>query len=269
MRLRLERERQLQQSCDAIGNLLRTALAAKVESPLPDESKQAGAGDAVIAALTNRLHRQVQSAEQRARREVERIYRHQDSDVGAPELDLLNTDLFTEQSWQLFGLSKLQLITTGAASGAIAGGSLDVLLGGTSLLLGTVVGGALGSVTAWLGGPELAKIKILGATLGGDTATVGPIREINFPWVLLGRACLHHALISERNHALRTQVVADLQQSDNFFDFLNAGQRARMEKAFARSRSGSNDAREMLRQSVTEVLTTYQTARHQEAERLT
>ncbi|MEM9622008.1 MAG: GTPase/DUF3482 domain-containing protein [Pseudomonadota bacterium] len=248
--LERERARQLQQASTAIADFLQSALTARVDQRIAPGAS----AESVGADLTGRLKQRIQATEKRCQSEVQRIYRHQSAAISSAQLELVNTDIFTEQSWQLFGLSRLQLVATGAASGAIAGGTLDLLLGGTSLFLGSLLGGAVGTVTAWFGGPELAKVKILGQAVGGDLATAGPIRDANFPWVLLGRACLHHALISERNHAVREQVVAELGQTEGFFDFLDNAERAQIERLFYGMRRGDIGAGEKLVPLIQKVL---------------
>ncbi len=248
-----ERQRQLQQASVAIASLLQAAIAAKVQKRVPPEGQQKD----FTMSLTARLQDQIRAAEAGAQQEVQRIYRHSATTVDSTQLQLLHADLFTEQSWRLFGLSRMQLVASGAVSGAVAGGAVDLLLGGASLLLGTVIGGALGSVTAWFGGPELAKIEVLGSSLGGDVATAGPIANPNFPWVLLGRACLHHTLVSERNHAVREHVVAQLQAGDHFFDFLEASLRNQVERQFSRIRKGDAGPLNPLQSAVADVLRAY------------
>ena len=252
--LKNERTRQLQQSGEIIADMLQTALVAKVDRPI-GESEDV---NKLMPGLSEKLQTLVRGVESEAQKEVQRAYRHESTDVSRSQLEWVTSDIFTAQTWQLFGLSKLQLVTTGAASGAIAGGSLDLLLGGTSMLMGTVIGTVIGSVSAWFGGPELAKINVLGSTLGGETATAGPIKDPNLPWVLLGRACLHHALISERNHAARNQVIADLDRDREFFDFLTTKRRGEIERVFSRIRKGDAGMREELQPLVVDVLTIYQ-----------
>ena len=123
---------------------------------------------------------------------------------------MLELDLFAEETWDLFGLSKNQLLVTGSMGGAAAGLGIDVMFGGTTLLLGATLGAVAGAVGSWFGSDELAKTKVLGTPLGGKQLQVGPISAANFPWMLLGRAWVHHYLIKERNHALREVLSVDL-----------------------------------------------------------
>ena len=129
------------------------------------------------------------------------------------------------------------LAFTRALSGALAGGGVDALLGGASLALGAGIGALLGGAGAWFGGSELAKVKVLGETLGGKVLQVGPVKAANFPWVLLGRAWLHHQLVAERNHAYRAEISLAVQAEENLMDALPDALAKELGRSFARLRS--------------------------------
>ena len=103
-----------------------------------------------------RLKERLARREARCREAVQLIYRHESLAREETEQTLLQSDLFTEAGWELFGLSRQRLLVSGVLAGAAAGGGVDVLLGGTSLALGAGIGAVLGGVGAWLGGGELA-----------------------------------------------------------------------------------------------------------------
>ena len=196
--------------------------------------------DALQKTLEERLRRRLEMREQQTRRQVQSVYRHERlvlDDVGA---ELLGMALFTEEGWELFGLSRLQLVLTGSMAGALTGLGLDALVGGSSLLLGSALGAVVGGAGAWLAGDELAKTRVLGDSLGGETLQVGPVVANNFPWVLLGRAWVHHHLVSERNHAHRERLSANLADAQNVMDGLDDGLRKRLAAAFRQiSEAGS------------------------------
>jgi hypothetical protein len=127
---------------------------------------------------------------------------------------------------------------TGAISGAAAGSGVDLILGGTSLLLGAGVGALLGGVGAWFGTGDLAKVKVLGGSLGGRVLKVGPIKAQNFPWVMLGRAWLHHHLVAERNHAVRAAVVMAVGADSNLMDVVPDTLRKQLASSIRRIRNG-------------------------------
>ena len=49
-------------------------------------------------------------------------------------------------------------------------------------------------------------MRVRGIPSGGKVLSYGPSRNVNFPFVLLGRALLHHRLVSKRTHAVRDEL---------------------------------------------------------------
>jgi predicted GTPase len=172
--------------------------------------------------------------EQRCRDEVEQIYSHRNLERQEPLVQLLDEDLFSRQTWLLFGLTRKQLIATGALGGAAAGGVIDLAVHGTSLLLGSGLGAVAGGVSAWLTSDRIANVKVLGHPLGGEEISAGPMRNINFPYVVLGRALLHLRVVAERTHAYRGPIAIDPEWLT--WQVSDAGMRRRFEKLFSRLR---------------------------------
>jgi len=172
--------------------------------------------------------------EQRCRVEVEQIYKHRNLERNEPLVQLLDDDLFSSQTWVLFGLTRKQLIATGALGGAAAGGVIDLAVHGASLLLGSGLGAVAGGVSAWLTSDRIANVKVLGHPLGGEEISVGPMRNINFPYVVLGRALLHQGVIADRTHAYRGPI--DINPELLTWQLSDAGIRRRFEKLFSRLR---------------------------------
>jgi hypothetical protein len=104
-------------------------------------------------------------------------------------------------------------------------------------LLGAGIGALLGGASALLGARQLAKTEILGQPLGGYRLTVGPVKELNLPWVLLGRARLHHRLIAERNHSRREALIVDATNVEHAADTIDPARRRSLAQAFATLRS--------------------------------
>ena len=133
---------------------------------------------------------------------VQEIYHHDGLEARESAAAYLVEDVFSAQSFNVFGLSQTQLAVTGAASGAVVGGAVDVALGGASLLLGAGIGAVLGAFGTLASAGSLAKVRVLGLPLGGYELSVGPITDPNLPWVLLGRA------LAARKARRRTQSRA-------------------------------------------------------------
>jgi hypothetical protein len=152
-------------------------------------------------ALVGRYRERLRSLEQRCHDRVQEVYDHARVARVEPQLDLLAEDLFSEETWLRFGLSRGQLATLGAGSGALLGGTLDAAVGGASFLLGALVGAGLGAAAGWAGANRLVETRLASIPLGGRRLVAGPTRNRNFPHVVLGRARLHHLLLARRTHS--------------------------------------------------------------------
>lgn len=250
--LQKERDRRVKRSAAEIARCLVDTLTCTERTTLKPWDNV----DAKKQKLGIRLREKVRGREQHTFENVQRIYRHQDLAREAPVTDIVDTDLFTTDKWEVFGLSRGQLAVTGAFSGAAAGGGIDLILGGASLALGAGVGAVVGGAGAWFGSGGLARVKVLGGTLGGRVLQVGPIKARNFPWVLLGRAWLHHHLVAERNHARRTAIVMAVDADRNLMDVVPDALKKQLAASFRRIARGDTDGKhyERLVEQVEELL---------------
>ena len=228
-----ERTRRRNLAAGEIADLLCDALTlvehAATERGEPDPEE--------VLGLRTRLERRVRERERRERQAVQDIYQHRGVAREETGASLLDVDVFSRTAFSAFGLSHAQLAMTGALSGALAAGGVDLALGGASLGAVTLGGALVGGVSALFGAHEIAKARVLGQKLGGRELVVGPIAAPNFPWVLLGRAVLHQHVVAERNHARREALVLDFSKSSPLTESIDAGQRGRLEREFKRLRA--------------------------------
>ncbi len=232
--LTAERSRRKQAAAVEIADLLIAALSARVTVPLAREDADEAARDRGRAELRE----EIRKLERAARRAVQEIYHHDGLETREAAGSYLVEDVFSERSFNIFGLSGTQLALTGAASGAAAGIAVDAVLHGASLLLGAAVGAAVGAAGTLAGAGRLAKMRILGQPLGGYELQVGPVTAPNLPWVLLGRALLHVKLVAERNHARRGELVLEAQAGAHLADAIDPARRRKLEALFRRLRDG-------------------------------
>lgn len=143
--------------------------------------------------------------EQQSIQELFGVYAHFNTSLSIDDLSL-PPDLFDCEQWYMWGLSKQQLATVGAITGAAAGATADAMVAGQSLMLGAIGGGLLGFGSAWLGANKLVNAKVIGLPLGGYEACYGPIKNKNFPYVVIGRFIYLHQQVSQRNHAMRNAM---------------------------------------------------------------
>lgn len=233
-----ERAARRLRSAGEIARLLIESASMVERASLAEGEEVQARQEKLMQALKKRLRRR----EERCREAVQGYYRHQSLGRDESGQALLDTDLFTDSGWELFGLSRPRLLVSGVLTGALAGGGIDVLLGGASLALGAGIGAVVGGAGAWFGGGELAKVKVLGESLGGQVVQVGPVKAPNFPWVLLGRAWLHHQLVAERNHAYREVISLAVQGEQNLMDTLPEALSRTLGRSFAKLARSGDDA---------------------------
>lgn len=224
------RDAQRRSAAREIAEMIADALALVVEHKLgPDEDARPYA-----ASLEAEYQAALSKRESAHRRAVQGIYGHHEIDAHGAELQLLEADLFSEDAWLAFGLSRRDLVTAGAASGAATGGVVDIALGGASLLLGVAAGAAIGGVLGWFGAGRLAELKVVDRPLGGQLARFGPSKNPNFPFVLFGRARYHCGLLAARTHAMRDSLDLDAEQEvDIAARFpLESAQRSALDRSF-------------------------------------
>lgn len=186
------------------------------------------------AVLEDAYRRRLRQFEQRARTEIETIYGFDELDREEIDMDLLDTDLLSQESWLAFGLKKRDLVVAGAAGGAIAGGVIDAALLGASFLTGSIVGGAIGGALGYFSSDKLADVKLLHQPLGGLRLRCGPTRNVQFPFVLLGRALLHHRLVQGRTHAQRGVLKVGYEENQRKVEVLPDGSAREFSRHFSR-----------------------------------
>ncbi len=158
-------------------------------------------------------------------------------------MEPLDQDLFSTDHWYFWGLNRRQLIATGAVGGAVVGGVIDAGVGGTSALLGTLLGATIGGVTAFFSSGRLTRARVLNLPLGGRVLRCGPTKDVNFPYVVLGRALYHHARVAGRTHANRGALtLSDDEAGPTWADRIPREQRNAIERSFRRVRDGTDPA---------------------------
>jgi hypothetical protein len=185
--------------------------------------------------------------EVQTQKQIEKIWNHDHLQKEQALLTFDGLDLFSEESASVFGLTRKELIITGATSGAVTGAGIDLLFAGHTLLLGGVIGALVGGTGAYFGFNELSEVKVLGQKLGKRYLQIGPMDNRNFPYILLGRAIFHAYHIATRSHAMRD--VEDLSMDSTFKErWLDENLRKSLEKYHKMFRSGDEVSVESLKE---------------------
>ena len=226
--LQAERDRTRERSAQEIVHMLVTCLTARFSRELDDGADES----ALKAELEDELREAVRGAERAARAQIENIYQHASMDREEQAIDLLQADLFAERTWALFGLDRIKLAGIGSTGGAAAGLGLDALVGGASLFAGAALGAIAGGAAAWFAADQFSEVSRENLPLGEQLLTVSAAGNRNLPFVLLGRARMHHRLVARRSHAARERLVLD--QEAAVLNELESEERSKLGKIFAK-----------------------------------
>jgi len=208
-----DRRTQHQSASFLISDLLVDALTHSEQQKIPE-----GMPDAPVKALLFRQYkRYLVKQEQRCRRQVEEVFYYRDMQTSEEDIALETEDLFNQENWYLWGLSKRQLLLAAASAGGLVGGGAGVVIdgatGGLTGGLGTLLSGIGGAYASTRGvmkyEDSIAQWTVSGIPSGGKVLAFGPSRNVNFPFVVLGRAMQHHRMISQRTHAVRDTLKLD------------------------------------------------------------
>lgn len=172
-----------------------------------------GHGEAARALTQKRLLAELTQREKQCWQAIAVAYRFENLALETEGLTLPSEALFSQQSWQDWGLSKKQMLLAAGASGALAGGAIDIAVGGTSMLLGTITGAGIGSAGAFWADKKLAKLGWAKQLLQQKNSwQCGPVQHENFGFVLLARALSVWLQVEQRTHAQRNAIeLPDIQ----------------------------------------------------------
>jgi hypothetical protein len=206
-----------EQSAAIIVKMLSACLRLKVNGELEEESRL----EEIREKLLKKYGEKLTAEEHLGQSRLRALYKHNIFNYQLPPHSLLHSDILDERNWELLGLSKSQLLLTGALGGAAAGLGLDAMTLGSSFGIFATVGGVLGGIGAMWGGENLAgQKKILGIplpSLGGEQLQIGPAKEINLLFILLNRALLYYRHIINWAHGRRDYEKMQKDNTDENF----------------------------------------------------
>jgi hypothetical protein len=239
--LRAQREEQARDSAQLAARLLGQLCTLRTTRKAADRA----AAEALQAAVDGAFRKELRARERSAHDALLRIYRHQRSELDVEALGL-QQDLFDIGEWYRWGLGRKQLALAGAATGALAGAAADAAFAGLSAGVGTATGAAAGAAGAWFGSRKLVQLKVRGIAAGGFEARAGPVKDPNFPYVLLGRLLLLHEALRLRTHANRDvlRIAGEAARGsviERALEALDAPQRKRFNAAMRRLQQHRED----------------------------
>ncbi|MGA9578771.1 MAG: GTPase/DUF3482 domain-containing protein [Terrimicrobiaceae bacterium] len=227
---REEWEKRLDDCADILFDLLNDALTHYETAAGSELSSRRRA---ISEDLKTQFMHAVSQREAKAHKDLILLFEHHRVKAGHAVDQLIDAELFSEETWRLFGLNEGQLIVAGAIGGAAAGALFDLATAGHSIGLPTALGAAGGAVGSFLMGKRRPELKAkLPRTfplapgrhvqLGGSTISVGPCRAVNFPWILLDRAIGVFCYLVNRTHARRDEATLGAPQLKVVLEQYNA-----------------------------------------------
>ncbi len=236
-------EQMLEQSAGTVTQLVHSSLSHIEQLSLTHEDATAEEREKIEASY----QMQLRAYEQESQKKIEKIWNHDHFQKVQESLLFEEMDLFSKESASIFGLTRKELLITGATGGAVTGAGIDLLFGGSTLLLGSAIGALVGGSGAFFGFNELSDVKVLGQSLGKKYLEMGPMKNINFPYILLNRALYHASEVASRSHALRGVVKFEMGKS--FTErWMDDNTRKILEKFHTKFRSGDEIKPEELKE---------------------
>ncbi|MCB1085908.1 MAG: DUF3482 domain-containing protein [Verrucomicrobiae bacterium] len=204
--------------------LLQKTLEVEVTEIIQGEDRDAK--EQAAEKAKEKLRQKIRELELDFQKRVRKLFKHS---VDHWDIDtILVGDLFSEEVWRVFGMTKFQLVVAGAIIGAIIGGTIDAMVGGATFMIGAGIGAVVGGGAAWLSAEKFAnvtfpdfgkplinkkkagghsipeiKIPIGGGKLGGGQARAKVKPESNLIPILIDRGFLYAKLVSQWSHGKR------------------------------------------------------------------
>ncbi len=187
-------------TAEALVSMLGRILAYQQTVLCPDETNEVTLREKLIEKYAHFVTQE----EQKTYQQIRSFYKHNIFNYDLPKHSILHEDLFSERTWQFLGLSKAQLVWAGALGGAAIGAGVDVAHAGLTFGVYSAIGGVLGAAGAVLKGQELfSGAHLLGIKLDQHKLQVGPVRNIQFLYILIDRALIFYSHIINWAHGRR------------------------------------------------------------------
>lgn len=235
-----------EEAAEAILDFLEKSLTLRVSDPIDIRDRGVASRlEKKRADLEASYFKKLSNLEKSCLKRLLKVYRHH---LIAPDVDPAHhagLNLAMAETWQKWGLSRMQLTAAGAVAGGAAGAVFDLGVGVHSLGAGTVIGAIGGGTAAFFKGGALPELRIVGG-LGkvrgdGQSMVAGPPESPNFPWVLLDSMLIRYSGIISRAHGRRDGGVLEVGVEDRHVRSFPSARRGLFQKWFASCMKGSPD----------------------------
>jgi len=207
--------KKIENSALIITQLIINSLSFVVSLPIDDISKvDSNKKDKQLTKYKTQLRK----LETNSHKKISKVWNHLLIEKDINNHIFEEMDLFSQQSETIFGLNKKELLWSGVAGGALTGSSIDLMFVGSTFMLGSAVGAVVGGAGVVFGYGEVAKIEVLGQKLGKKSLEIGPMQNLNFPYILLQRALYYTNEMANKPHANKDKVTISNMMENNKID---------------------------------------------------
>lgn len=224
-----EHRQQLEEAVRLLSEMLVELCSYQVTQKVLSRAQAEG----LQLVLEKKYFDDMRAIEHRYHEALLQAYHYHHLDYSASALSL-SENLFNTEKWILWGLNRRQLTAASSMAGMATGAAVDLALAGSSLMLGAVGGGILGAAGAWFGAEQLADFRLQGLPMAGYEARQGPIRNRNFPYVVLSRFIFLLDSMRQRTHASREHISIAEGDLSNRIARLEEGPQRRLHSALER-----------------------------------
>lgn len=220
--LQQQRESRHQQAADHLVQYLQSVLQYKLQLPV------IGTKETIRSAGFARYNQELQRRERDMRQKIATLYGYHRLDWESEWQTLQAADLTDAHEWRVWGLPRSRLASLSAAAGAVSGLAVDVAVGGSSLLMGAIAGGALGALAGGFAGRDPLTFELVSKAPGYEQWQLGPVANLEFAVALVGRSLRSWYQIRLRNHARRDALMLESQNLSVWLDGLERKQQAQL-----------------------------------------
>jgi len=228
--------------------------------------------ESIKTDMRMRYEKNIRKIESRAHQQIRSLFKHNIFNYDLPAQSILHEDLFSESTWKFLGLTRNQQIAAAGLGGAGIAAALDAATLGASFGVFAALGGIAGAGWAAWSSKDLARTRILGMPLGGRELQIGPVRNIQFLYILLDRSLIYYSHIINWAHGRRDYDAGRSEQDRDsarvgFTARWNSGVRdacnAFFKEATGGESSGGTNAERQLKQILVDQLQAISNSEHE------
>ena len=238
------------QAAYCIAEAIEAMLSTKKSAPLVNESLK----HSIQTTLKQSYQRALVTQEQNLRKHLIELYAHYNLQFKQAELQTAYPELLDQDYWYLFGLSRQKLITLSVSTSAAAGAIIDIGLGGASLMMGALAGGVVGGAASLYYSAKPDRIQIKGLPLGGKQLMAGPVKNLQFAFVLLGRAIQYQKALVSRAHADKSLLVLAETDNTHWIETLDKSKQITLTRLLLKAAKGLNESERQSLQKIVQSL---------------